>query len=68
MKYEATRRLYRGAGQFIEAGESADFEKHEAAPLLASGAIREAKKEEKPDNKRAPKASNKSGKKGEKGK
>lgn len=60
MKYEAKRRLYRGGGKFIEAGQDASFEDHEAAPLLKSGAIRAVKKAPKHKNKKAPKRENKS--------
>lgn len=57
-KYEVTRRLYRGGGNFIEPGQTAEFADHEAEPLLASGAIKQAapaenKKAKKPSNKKA---------------
>lgn len=54
MKYEATRRLYRGGGKYVDVGEQAEFEPRAAEPLLKSGAIREIKKAKPIQNKKAP--------------
>ena len=63
--FVANRRLYRGAGEYVEKGEPVgSISAADAKRLKERGAIIEKKKAPKPENKMEPKPENKSKAKG----